>query len=326
MPSDHLEATSEVDLPDELRMTDTEARSWLDVPPGVVTADLARLTGFASDYVMCTWLADVLRNAGCSVVEYPGWKTRGRPRTTGAFTPHAAVVHHDASAPGPSPALARFIAEEGRPPEVPAPLAQLWICDGCGDRHPVGTWHVLAAGRANHAGEGDGWGTIAAGQGNRDALGIEMDNTTGEPTPVPMYESLVTGLAAIMRHLRARPTNSICGHKEYAPGRKVDPDDIDCDELRADVSATLRRRLIPWPGAEHFTKGHQCKDGHVKQLEGWLLQLPANEKSKHEASDTVSAWTLGRVQAFQQDRPGKIESGELNPQTWRQIQRAARAR
>lgn len=326
MQAEQHEATGEVDLHDELAMTDGEARSWLDVPPTVVTPDLARMTGFAPDYVMCTWLADVLREAGCSVVEYPGWKTRGRPRSVGAFAPRGLIIHHDASASGPSPALARFIAEEGRPPSVPAPLAQLWVCMGCGGKHPVGTWHVLAAGRANHAGEGDGWGAIAAGQGNRDAIGVETDNTTREPTPAAMYESLVIGSAAILRKLRAKPTNALCGHKEYAPGRKIDPDDVDLAELREDVSAQLRRRLIPWPGAEHFREGHQCKGGHVKRLEGWLLSLPANKKSRHEARDTVTRWTLERVQAFQQDRPGKIESGQLNPQTWRQIQRAARGR
>ncbi|MBM7510035.1 hypothetical protein JOE61_003849 [Nocardioides salarius] len=328
MPStDRTEATQPVDLPDELAMTDLEARSWLDVKPTAFNPDLARLTGFAADYSMCTWLADVLRAAGCDVVEYPGWKTRGRPRSTGPWDPQGVMWHHDASAPGPSPALAAFLAEIGRPSEgIPAPLSQLWVCLGCGGKHPVGTWHVLAAGRANHAGYGDGWGAIGDDSGNAEAIGVETDNTTGEDTPEAMYESLVRGTAAILRHLRAKPTNALCAHKEYAPGRKTDPDDIDMDEARADVSAQLRRALVPWPGADHFGLHHQCKDGHVKRLEGWLLSLPANRKSTHEARDTVTKWTLDRVKAFQRDRPGKVESGRMNPLTWRQIQRAARSR
>ena len=73
--------TEVLDLPDELALNAHEARSWLDVPAHVITPDLARLTGHAPDYEWCTWLADVLRAAGLHVIEQPGWKTRGRPRS-----------------------------------------------------------------------------------------------------------------------------------------------------------------------------------------------------------------------------------------------------
>ena len=69
-----------VDLAAELALTDTEARSYLDVHPEEITPDLAKLTGFASDYEWATWLAAVLRDAGLMVVLYPSWQLRGRPR------------------------------------------------------------------------------------------------------------------------------------------------------------------------------------------------------------------------------------------------------
>lgn len=311
--------TEVLDLPDELRLTDGEAESWLDVPGEVMTTDLARLTGYVGDYQWATWLADVLREAGCSVVEYAGWKTRGRPRSAGPFVPEAVIWHHDGSAKGPSPSLARFLAEEGRPAEgIPAPLSQLWVCAGCGGKHPVGTWHVLAAGRANHAGIGAGFGVIAEDCGNSQAIGVETDNTTGEATPRAMYDSLVQGTAAILRHVRTTSAEGLCGHKEYAAGRKIDPDDIDMDDARQDVTEERSRPPRVFPGAEHFTMGHQCKHGHVKLLEDWLLEL--NPKSKHDPSDTFTSWTAGRVKAFQ----GKGGSGVVDAPTWRRLQRAAR--
>lgn len=314
-----------VDLNAELHMTDDEASSWLDVEPTVVTPDLARLTGFSPDYVMATWLAAVLRGADVPVVTYPGWKHRGRPRTAGPFVPEAVMWHHDASAKGPSPSFARFIAQEGRPPGIPAPLSQLWVCMGCNGRHPVGTWHVLAAGRANHAGEGNGFGVIGRDRGNTQSLGVETDNTTGEPTPWPMYESLVTGTAAILRHLRADAKDALCGHKEYAAGRKVDPDDIDMHQARADVAVQLRRPLKPYPGPGHFKVGHQCsKSRSVKQLENWLLELPTNAKSRHEAGATATKWTIDRVKAFQ-NAHNLAGEGQVTAETWRLIQVKARS-
>ena len=326
--------TELVDIAAELALTDTEARSWLDAPSHTVTPDLARLTGHASDYEWAGWLADVLREAGIYVVEYPGWKTRGRPRSVGPFTPRGVIWHHDASPKGPSPSLARFIAEQGRPSEgIPAPLSQIWVCAGCRGLHPVGTWHLLAAGRANHAGIGSGWGPIRKDMGTTLTLGIETDNTTGEKTPAAMYESLVVGTAAVLRHLRSDPEKWLCGHKEYAAGRKIDPDDIDMDQARFDVARELvgvrdpeERQLVPFPSGGHFTPGHDCVHGHVRLLEQWLLQLDVNARDKHEPRRVFSRWTRKRVRAFQLSDPVLMgdPDGIPGPRTWRRLQIAAR--
>ena len=71
--------------------------------------------------ILATWMADTLRAAGVDVEEWPGWDERTRP---GAFLPRAVMWHHDASPPGPSPSVPAYIAETGRPPYAPAPLAQ----------------------------------------------------------------------------------------------------------------------------------------------------------------------------------------------------------
>lgn len=180
-------------------------------------------------YTYATWLADALRAGGLKVVEHDGWKTRGRPASVGNFDPKAIVVHHDASAVGPTPSEANYIANVGRPPGTPAPLSQLWV-------DYDGVWHVLAAGRANHAGEGAGWGVIPANSGNTYALGIETDHTTGEKLPQGQYDSIVKGVAVLARYMKIDVRKAVCGHKEYAPGRKTDPD-WDMNQFRKDVAA-----------------------------------------------------------------------------------------
>lgn len=323
--------TEVVDLADELALLDVP-QSWLDVEPHEVTPDLARLTGHVTDYEWATWTATALRRAGLSVAPYPSWTGRGRPRSSGPFTPRGLVIHHDASPKGPSPAVARFLAEEGRPAEgIPAPLSQLWVCAGCDGKHPVGTWHVLAAGRANHAGTGSGFGKIGADLGSSLTLGVETDNTTGEPTPQAMYDSLVVGSAALLQHMRSDPMGWLAGHKEYAKGRKIDPDDVDMGQLRDDVAAelhlnTVGLQLMPFPGVEHFRPRHDCQHGYVEKLETWLLELPGQRPAKSHPRATFSKWTQGRVAAFQRSVRvlASDPDGIPGPITWRRLQLAVR--
>lgn len=172
-------------------------------------------------------LADILRGAGCEVVEVDGWRTRGHP---GVFTPRATMLHHDGSPVGPAqPAevYARFLFLTGRR-DVSAPLCQAWI-------DFYGRWWLGAAGRANHAGRGIGWGDVRANYGNTLSFGVEMDNTTGEPTTSDQYLALHKGLPAIHTAYGWNVGTALTSHKEYAKGRKVDPDDIDMFQLRRDV-------------------------------------------------------------------------------------------
>lgn len=183
----------------------------------------------------------ILRAAGCEVVEFPGWQTRQRP---GLFAPRAFVMHHDGSPLGPAHdayAYAEWLFTVGRASEgIPAPLSQFWI-------DYYGRWWIGAAGRANHAGTGDGWGVIPEGMGNAYGVGIEMDNTTGEPTLAAQWEALHRGLPAMCTAFGWDPAGALTAHKEYARGRKFDPDDIAMPQLRADVIDLMRSPLPP-PG------------------------------------------------------------------------------
>jgi hypothetical protein len=175
-----------------------------------------------------TWLADVLRDAGCTVIEEDGWRTRGRD---GAFTPHGVMLHHDASPAGETSNGVNVI-RNGRP-GLGGPLAQLWLAYD-------GTWHVVAAGRANHAGEGQ-WRSIPRDQGNGYCIGIETDHTTDEQWTGGQRSAALAGVAALCDRLGIRtPTGLrdwLCAHKEYAAGRKVDPDPMDMDHAREQLLA-----------------------------------------------------------------------------------------
>lgn len=119
-------------------------------------------------YVMLTWLADAIRAEGAKVVEESGWKNRGRPSSTGQFNPYGVLWHHTgstSSASNPHPTLNMCI--NGRS-DLPGPLCQVLIGYD-------GKCHVIAAGRANHAGECSGWGPFSSGDGNAQMVGFEID-------------------------------------------------------------------------------------------------------------------------------------------------------
>jgi hypothetical protein len=183
-----------------------------------------------------TWLATVLREAGCRVVEEDGWKTRGRD---GSFSPKAVMLHHDASPAGET-SNGVDVIRDGRP-GLEGPLSQLWLAYD-------GTWHVVAAGRANHAGEGGPWGRIAHDQGNRDAIGIETDHSTDEKWTDPQRSEALRGVHAICQRLgintSAEINEAITAHKEYAPDRKVDPDPMDMDTARAQLAGYTQETFM----------------------------------------------------------------------------------
>lgn len=181
-------------------------------------------------YVRALFLADVLRRADLHVREVDGWRTRGRPASVGSFDPRALMLHHDASSKGPSPSVLRII-RDGRE-GLPGPLSQLW--------HTFGVWHVVASGRCNAGGLGNGWGRIPRDSANTYAIHVETDHTTGEPWREDDLDSLVRGFAALADAMSIDPARSLCGHKEYAPTRKIDPAGISMDAFRIKVERTMR--------------------------------------------------------------------------------------
>lgn len=359
--ADHLDladiaadpGTELVCLPDDLTLGGLEIdytaeRLELFAAAGGLTHSYPALVAAVwPQYEWASWLADVLRAAGCHVIEHPGWKTRGRPRSVGRWQPRGVMWHHDASKPGPSPYVARFLAEIGRPDEgIPAPLSQCWVCMGCNGAHPVGTWHVIAAGRCNHAGEGAGWGGIGADAGNAMAIGVETDNTTGEATPSAMYAALVRGTAAIMLRLRSSPAQLLTAHKEYARGRKTDPDDVDMPRARVDVAHAMRppaprppakppakppvvppAKLVPFPGVKAFRVGRRHKA--VTQLDRWLIAAGFtrhHDGNGYQAGPRFTEWTRLNVAEFQRSEPRlrMDPDGIPGPLTWQLLQERVR--
>lgn len=164
------------------------------------------------------WLPDVLRGAGLTVVEHPGWQDRGK-----ALRAIKGVVwHHTASGPGWSDDDVAALLIRGRS-DLPGPLCQLGL-------RRSGVYDVIAAGRGNHNGYGE-WGN--------DSIGIEAYNDgLGEPWPDVQLDAYDRGTAAILRHLGLAATQ-VKGHKETDPGRKVDPRNVDMYAARERVAALL---------------------------------------------------------------------------------------
>jgi hypothetical protein len=234
-----------------------------------------------------TWLPGVLETAGVDYKLYRDFATRGRPASSGSYIPRAIFQHHDASSRGPSPELAKYIAEVGRPPGTPAPLAPVWVDTN-------GTWHLLASGRCNHAGVGQGWGVVPRNSGNTYGIGVECDFTTGEKMIQEMYQSLVRGHAAILRYLRADVDRALMGHKEYALGRKSDPA-WDMGQMRRDVKAqavrlTVAKKVNPDGGP---WGPFPLDDGSVFSLDG------GNRPSRFDGSE--SAYHAACVKAIQRE-------------------------
>src|SRR5262245_62937115 len=113
--------------------------------PRAASQNPTRREGRVAVYAL-TWLPAVLEAAGLKVAEVPGWRERGRadmPNVRGV------MCHHTATARGGNmPTLELLVAGRAAAngaPGLAGPLAQL----GLGRD---GTFYVIAAGRANHAG------------------------------------------------------------------------------------------------------------------------------------------------------------------------------
>lgn len=181
-----------------------------------------------------TGLADHLRNWGFDVVEEPGWKTRGAHFDA---MPQVVVCHHTGTKRStvkdyPSLAVVRDGRTKPDGSRLPGPLSQL----GLGYSGKV---YVIAAGKANHAGEGE-WRGIDVG--NSRSVGIEAESP-GDGTWTPKQREVYPRLAACVAAYLEQPADNICAHRESAkpPGRKPDPVGIDMPRLRAAAAGWLER-------------------------------------------------------------------------------------
>lgn len=244
-----------------------------------------------------TWLPDVLRAAGLTVVEVPGWQTRGHGEMSNLL---GVMCHHTAgSRNGDTPSL--NVVRDGRP-DVPGPLAQLVLARS-------GTYHVVAAGKCWHAGRGE-WRGIVAGSSH--FIGIEAENTgldNDQPWPAAQMEAYATGVAAILKRIGARPEFCI-GHKEFAPRRKIDPT-FDMDAFRATVAGkmgVLGAAPAPRPTLAKGDKGEDVRDLQT------LLCVQVDGR--------FGPMTEAGVIRFQQ-RVGLTADGVVGPKTWAALEKIA---
>ncbi len=175
-------------------------------------------------------LADVLRAAGiANVIELDGWKSTGE--TDGPFDPIGILLHHDAmgfgenSDPSDDMNVPSYMRQNG------VGGSQLWL-------RADGAAVLMAAGRKWHAGLGRGWGDVPANSGNSRMLGIETDYSGTGPWPDALMQTIYRASAAIKQHY-GFSTSNCCGHREYAPDRKVDPANFDLDLWRARLNMDL---------------------------------------------------------------------------------------
>jgi hypothetical protein len=164
-------------------------------------------------------LPEVFRSADVDFIEEPGWQNRG---TDGSFDAQSIMLHHDASPPGSSSGSADYI--------IANLLSQLWLSY-------TGVWHLIATGRMNHAGKGS-WPGVPTDDANATFIGVETDHTTNEIWTQGQRQNGLRGLLALADWLGIRDSaddllRHLIAHKEWAPSRKVDPDPLNMNDLRA---------------------------------------------------------------------------------------------
>jgi len=255
------------------------------------------------------WLPRVLEQAGLKVAEVPGWENRG----LGDMGPVLGILCHHTAGPkkGNMPSLG--VIRDGRP-DLKGPLSQL----GLGRD---GTYYVIAAGRAQHAGAGN-W--LGVRDGNRHMIGIEAENTglASDPWPEVQIDAYQRGVAAVLGHL-GLSSERCAGHKEYAEprGRKVDPT-FDMKAFRSKVAESMNGgarppllipALEPKPGAAGAaprpTLRRGSQDSAVRLLCA-ALELP--ETSSFDA--TLEA----KVREFQREA-GIVPDGIVGPKSWKAL-------
>lgn len=176
-------------------------------------------------------IPQALAKFGCTVEVVSGWQTRG----SSSFNPGGVVGHHTAGpATGIRPCLNLVTYGHST---LSGPL-----CNVYQDRNGVAI--VVAAGRANHAGEGGFRGNV----GNSSMYGIEAESKGTEPgawtaAQLASYPRIVAGLL----WLAQRDESWYCRHATWAPTRKIDTVTLSDTWMRDRVAPLLRPAPAPTP-------------------------------------------------------------------------------
>lgn len=190
-------------------------------------------------------LPDILRKHGLKVVEIAGWRDRG---VDGSFNPVGVLCHHtaghdDIGDPGDDLAYVKNVLVKGRA-DLRGPLCQLALS-------AEGVVYIVAAGRANHAGNAKASGTVSSGNGNTLYIGIEAMNAgTGRDNwEKSQYEAYVLLSAVLSIEVTGNSSETVRAHKETSVTGKIDPagpiaylneKSFDMGKFRARVSAKMK--------------------------------------------------------------------------------------
>lgn len=180
-------------------------------------------------------------------VEYPGWRTRGRP---GGLTDVVGIVNHHTGGGSASASYLAFLFKEGRPAEgIPGPLCNVATAAN-------GTVYLGAAGRANHAGSGSILTLVHVEDEDYAGYTSELkpgpDGTNGNPRyygnewiysgtkapdPRQVRGALLYNAAMIDAH--GWSGLSAIAHREHSR-RKNDPYGVKMYEFRTEVARILK--------------------------------------------------------------------------------------
>lgn len=170
-----------------------------------------------------------LRHWGLRVEPKDGWRRRHRPYN---FYPKGVIVHHTASGKDSGNFASEDIVTSGRS-DLPGPLCQFLLGRD-------GTVKVISSGYSNHAGYGGPRAGIPENMGNTYTYGIEAENNgVGEPWSATQLNAYYRLCAALLDWMGVKDVNRVFGHKEWAPGRKIDPAGVNMDKFRANVQKAL---------------------------------------------------------------------------------------
>lgn len=206
--------------------------------------------------VMLTGLARVARDAGLTVREVPGWKTRTAHRG-GMSDVRGILYHHTATS-------AAAVKSRNNP-------TVQYMTNGLG--YPLanyglawdGSLDVIAAGTGAHAGKGN-YAGIPKDRGNQHLIGIEVEGTIGlEWSPAQLETAARLGAA-----LDAEWGGLIhIAHYEWAPGRKTDPTGIpgNMNALRNAIKrGSWGATIIPAAPATSTPKEDNLSAEEVRQI------------------------------------------------------------
>ena len=175
---------------------------------------------------------------------------------------------------------------------------------------------VIAAGRCNHAGKGV-WNGESSG--NTHFIGIEAENTGGHddfPWPAVQLDAYHRGVAAILAHLK-KDASFCCGHKEYAPKRKPDPD-LNMKDFRDAVQAILDGNGPPAPlipdEEPQPAPGQAPRPTLRRPMEDELVKV-VQSKVGVQPDGKFGPKTEAAVRVFQRNH-GLVGDGIVGPKTW----------